>query len=134
MVGSSGRRWGGGGAVVGGGGQWWAADSGGRSWGVDSGGCGCSMMDGRHCGSGAAIRAAVAAAAAAAPHILAHFAVWVGGVGRDVFLRGEADEAVLVRVRAQRVVARHEHVDAQVELAVVDEEGPVNVLLRDGWR
>ena len=57
--------------------------------------------------------------------------VGVLAVGRGVRLRGEAREALLVRVRAQRLEAGHEHVDAQVELALLQQQGRVNVLLHE---
>ena len=51
--------------------------------------------------------------------------VKVGGVRTG----GEADEAILVEVDAQRVDAGDDDVDADVELGAVDEVGPLDVRL-----
>ena len=48
--------------------------------------------------------------------------------------RGEAAKALVEEPEAQRVDGGEQHVDAQVELEALDEEGPRLVLLCNGGR
>ena len=48
-----------------------------------------------------------------------------------ILLRGEACQSVLVDVDAQRIDRREGHVNAQIELVAIDQQGFANVLTDD---